>query len=174
VLPFATIVGPCVIGPRTIIGNNCLVRASSIGADCVIGFGTEVKSSVLADHVWTHMSYIGESVIGNNVAFGGGSITGNLRLDEKIIESQVGEEKLPTGLTKFGVAVGDGCRLGIHVSTHPGVKIGAGSFITSAAVIADDVPEQSFVSMKNGTVVIRPNRTKTSNPADRKKYRKSL
>jgi bifunctional UDP-N-acetylglucosamine pyrophosphorylase/glucosamine-1-phosphate N-acetyltransferase len=174
VLPFATIVGPCVIGPRTIIGNNCLVRASSIGADCVIGFGTEVKSSVLADHVWTHMSYIGESVIGNNVAFGGGSITGNLRLDEAVIESQIGEQRIPTGLTKFGAAIGDGCRLGIHVSTHPGTKIGAGSFISSGAIIGGDIPERSFVTMKNNEVVVRPNRTKVNDPMERKKYRKSL
>ncbi len=174
VLPFATIVGPCVIGPRTIIGNNCLVRSSSIGADCVIGFGTEVKSSVLAEHVWTHMSYIGESVVGRNVAFGGGSITGNLRLDEGVIESRMGEDKISTGLTKFGAAIGNGCRLGIHVSTHPGVKIGSGSFVSSAATVGGDVPENSFVSMKNGEMVVRPNRTTANDPVDRKKYRKQL
>ena len=60
VLAHATIVGPCVIGARTIIGNNALVRGSSVGRDCVVGYNTEVKSSVLADHVWTHMTYLGK------------------------------------------------------------------------------------------------------------------
>ena len=30
----------------------------------MIGFGTEVKASVLHSHVWTHSSYLGDSVIG--------------------------------------------------------------------------------------------------------------
>ena len=55
--------------------------------------------------------------------------------DEGTILSTVGEERIDTGLTKFGAAIGGGCRLGIHVSLHPGTKIGAGTFINSAAVV---------------------------------------
>ena len=174
VLAHATIVGPCVIGARTIIGNNALVRGSSIGSDCVVGYNTEVKSSVLADHVWTHMTYLGESVIGRNVSFGGGCMTGNLRLDEGTILSTVGEERIDTGLTKFGAAIGDGCRLGIHVSLHPGTKIGAGTFINSAVVVGGDIPEGKYVSMKNGEVEVRENRTSAIDPEERGKYKKRL
>ena len=174
VLAHATIVGPCVIGARTIIGNNALVRGSSVGRDCVVGYNTEVKSSVLADHVWTHMTYLGESVIGRNVSIGGGCMTGNLRLDEGTILSTVGEERIDTGLTKFGAAIGGGCRLGIHVSLHPGTKIGAGTFINSAAVVGGDIPEGKYVSMKNGEMDVRENRTSAMDPEDRGKYRKRL
>ena len=174
VLPHATIVGPCVIGARTIIGTGCLVRCSSIGADCVVGFGTEIKSSVLGSHVWTHMTYLAESVVGNNVAFGGGCIAGNLRLDEGMVQSIVGESRIDTGLTKFGTAIGDGCRLGIHVSLHPGTKIGAGTFINSAAVISGDIPEGSYVSMKKGEMDIRKNRTRVLDAKERGKFRKKL
>jgi len=159
VMAHATIVGPCVIGKQCVIANNALVRGSSIGDQCVIGFGSEVKSSILAGEVWTHMTYIGDSVIGRNVSFGGGSLTGNLRLDEGIVRSVVQEQEIETGLTKFGTAIGDGCRLGIHTSINPGIKIGAGSFIRSAALLTKDVPDHSFVTMKSGEMDVRPNRT---------------
>ncbi|TSC60044.1 MAG: Uncharacterized protein Greene041662_270 [Candidatus Peregrinibacteria bacterium Greene0416_62] len=174
VLPHATIIGPCVIGARTIIGTGCLIRSCSISSDCVIGFDTEIKSSVLGSHVWTHMTYLGESVVGNNVAFGGGCITGNLKLDEGIVQSIVHGERIDTGLTKFGAVIGDGCRLGIHVSLHPGTKIGTGTFINSAAVISGDIPEASYVSMKNGEMDVRKNRTRVGTPKERGKFKKRL
>lgn len=174
IFPHATIVGPCTVGPRTIIGNHCLIRGSSIGADSVIGYGTEVKSSVLGSHVWTHMAYLGESVVGNNVALGAGCTTGNLRLDEGEVQSVEGGERIGTGLTKFGAAIGDGCRLGIHVSLHPGTKIGAGCFINSATVIGGDIPEGSYVSMKRGEMAIRKNRTRMMSVKERGKFRKRL
>lgn len=174
VLPHATIIGPCVIGARTIIGSNSLVRGSSVGNDCVVGYNTEIKSSVLADHVWTHMTYLGETVVGRNVSFGGGCITGNLRLDEENIFSAVGNEYIDTGLIKFGAAIGDGCRIGIHASLHPGTKIGAGTFVNSAAVVSGDIAEGKYVSMKNGEMDIRDNRTAAMDPEGRGKYRKKL
>jgi UDP-N-acetylglucosamine diphosphorylase / glucose-1-phosphate thymidylyltransferase / UDP-N-acetylgalactosamine diphosphorylase / glucosamine-1-phosphate N-acetyltransferase / galactosamine-1-phosphate N-acetyltransferase len=174
VLPHATIIGPCTIGARSIIGNNCLVRGSSIGDDCVIGYGTEIKSSILAHHVWTHMAYIGESIIGSNIAFGGGSMTGNLRLDESEVQSLVGEERVATGLVKFGAVIGDGCRLGIHVSLQPGVKIGKATLIGSASVVGGDIPENSYVSMKNGRIVLRPNRVSAPMTGKRDDFRGKL
>jgi len=159
ILPHATIVGPCVIGKHCTIGNGALVRKSNIGDDCVIGYNTEVKGSVLAGLVWTHMTYLGDSVIGRNVSFGGGTFTGNLRLDEQEISSADSGHTVPTGLTKLGVVVGDNCRFGIQVAANPGVKIGQGSFIATDTTLNRDVPSGSFVSMKNGEVQIRPNKT---------------
>lgn len=174
VLPHATIVGPAFIGKRTIIGNNALVRASSIGDDCVIGFSTEVKGSALAEHVWTHSTYIGDSLIGSNVSFGAGSVTGNLRLDEAEIETNVGATRITTGLRKFGTIIGGDSRIGIHVSINPGVKIGTGCFISSAALVSQDVPDGTFVKMEGGAMRSRPNRTRAPKPEDRKEFRKKL
>ncbi|MBM3227244.1 hypothetical protein FJZ27_00025 [Candidatus Peribacteria bacterium] len=174
ILPHATIVGPCVIGSGTIVGNNALVRASSIGNNCVIGYGTEVKGSVLGHDVWTHMTYLGESVVGNNVSFGGGCITGNLRLDEGMISSAFDGDRIDTGLTKLGCIVGDGCRLGIHVSLQPGVNIGAGSFVSSAVVVGTDVPDGSFVTMKGGEMHVRKNRTTTNAASKRSNFRSAI
>lgn len=174
VLPHATVVGPCVIGKRCIVGTNALVRGSSIGDDCIVGYNTEVKSSVLAGPVWTHMTYLGDSVIGRNVSFGGGSTTGNLRLDEGEISSMDGEKAIPTGLTKFGIVVGNDCRFGAQVATNPGIKIGRGSFVATAMVLGEDVAEGSFVNIKEGVMLTRPNRTVVPGMNEREKYRKRL
>ena len=173
VMAHASIVGPCVIGERCVIANNALVRGASIGDQCVIGFGSEVKASILAGEVWTHMTYIGDSIVGRNVSFGGGSLTGNLRLDEAMIRSVVQDQEVETGLTKFGTAIGDGCRLGIHTSIHPGVKIGAGSFVNSATLLTKDVPDGSFVLMKGGEMEVRPNRSAAPEVASRPTFRTS-
>ncbi len=174
ILHNAVVRGPCYIGKNSLVANNALVRGSSIGPDSVVGFSTEIKSCVLHSHVWTHMNYLGESVIGRNVSFGAGTVTGNLRLDEEEVISVVKGEKLTTGRTKFGTVIGDNCRLGIHVSTNPGIKIGAGSFISSKTLVAQDIPEKSFVFQKEGKFEVRENRTKPSTPEDREKYKKKL
>jgi bifunctional UDP-N-acetylglucosamine pyrophosphorylase/glucosamine-1-phosphate N-acetyltransferase len=171
VLPHATVKGPCYIGAGRVVANNALVRNASVGMSCVVGYNTEIKGSVLHSDVWTHIAYVGDSIIGSNVSFGGGSMTGNFRLDEGEIFSAVGEEKIATSLTKFGSVIGNDCRLGIHVSLNPGIKIGAGTFITSDARIGKDVPEQSYVSMKAGEMVIVENKQQAPQKEDREGYR---
>ena len=174
ILQHATVVGPCVIGDRTIVGTGSLVRASSIGTDCVIGYSSEVARSVLADHVWTHTTYIGDSVIGENVSFGSGCITANLRLDESVIASTHAEEKIPTHLTKFGCVIGANSRLGVRVTIAPGVKIGGDSFISSGVMVEEDVPQKSFLRIRDGRLVVRENTQQAQKPANRTTFRKKL
>lgn len=174
VLPGACIIGPAFIGRDSIIGNNALVRGSSIGEHCVIGYCTEVKSSVLHSDVWTHSTYIGDSVVGHNVSFGGGTMTGNLRLDEEEILSTVNDDKINTGLTKFGTIIGSNSRIGVRVAINPGIKIGAGSFISSGALVEQDLPDNSFARMKAGELVVKENQTKAPAPADRNKYKNHI
>lgn len=170
----AVVRGPAYIGKNTVVANNALVRDSSIGDNCVVGFSTEVKGSVWHSDVWTHMNYIGDSVIGRNVSFGGGAITGNFRLDEEEVVSVIKGEKVHTQRTKFGCVIGNNCRVGVHVSTNPGVKIGSGTFVGTGTVVSEDIEDGRFVVTKNGTVDIRENRTQVSTPEDRSQYKKSL
>lgn len=171
VMAHATVAGPCYVGKNTVVANNALLRGSMTGERCVVGYSTEVKGSILCDDVWTHMSYVGDSVVGNNVSFGGGCVTGNLRLDEGEISSVVQGEKLNTRRAKLSVIIGDNCRLGIQVNTNPGVKIGQGTFINSVCVLGEDVPEKSFGRMKDGKFVISENTSPVPQPAGREKYR---
>lgn len=156
VLDNAVIQGPAYIGKNTMIATNALVRQSHIGENCVIGFGSEVARSYVGDNVWTHTNYIGDSIIGNDVSFGAGTVIGNLRLDEKSIKvkisktwnGKVEETSVDSGLTKLGLITGDHIRVGINTSFMPGVKVGSNSFVGAGIVVAHDVPEGSFVRGK--------------------------
>lgn len=141
----ATINEPCYIGDNSIVATNALVRDSNIGSNCVVGFSTEVARSCLGDEVWTHSNYIGDSVIGNNVSFGAGAVTGNLRLDEKNVQVSFEGKKIDAQTNKFGAVIGDNVRIGVNTSLMPGIKIGGGSFIGAGIVVPEDVPENSFV-----------------------------
>ncbi|MDP2642503.1 MAG: sugar phosphate nucleotidyltransferase [Candidatus Peregrinibacteria bacterium] len=145
ILEGAVVNGPVYIGDDSVIATNALIRESNIGKNCVIGFSTEVARSFLGDDVWTHSNYIGDSVIGNNVSFGAGTVTGNLRLDEGEISVIGDSQKMPIGENKFGIVTGDNIRVGINNSFMPGAKIGSDSFIGAGLVIAENIPEKSFV-----------------------------
>ena len=82
-----TIQGPCYIGDNTFIGNNCLIRDhTSIASDCLIGFGTEIKSSILFSNVLMgRLSFIGDSVIGENVQIGNYCTTINYDYEDRNI-----------------------------------------------------------------------------------------
>ncbi len=136
----AVIQGPAYIGKDSIVGNNALLRESSIGKRCVIGFNTEVARSYVGDDTWFHSNYIGDSVIGNNCGFGAGAICANLRLDEK----EIGETKM----NKLGAVLGDNIRIGVNTSLMPGIKIGSNTMITSGLVITQDIETDKYVSGK--------------------------
>lgn len=174
VYPHATITGPCYIGKNSVIANNALVRGSSLGEHSIAGYSTEIKGSILHSHVWTHMNYVGDSILGRNVSLGGGTITGNLRLDEGEISSVVKNEKINTHLKKFGTVIGDNTRIGINVSINPGCKIGGQTFVSSGALVTSDIPEKSYAVMKNGTLEIRDNSTHVPTPEERANFRSAL
>lgn len=159
VLDNAVICGPAYIGKNSVIATNALVRQSHMGDNCVIGFGSEVARSYVGNNVWTHTNYIGDSIIGNNVSFGAGTVTGNLRLDEKNIFVAVNGDKVDCGSNKFGLITGDNVRAGINTSFMPGVKVGSDSFIGAGIVVAQDIPDSSFVS-GDWELKIKPNREK--------------
>ncbi|MEK7672807.1 MAG: sugar phosphate nucleotidyltransferase [Patescibacteria group bacterium] len=161
----AVINGPCYIGDDSVIATNSLVRDSNIGRGCIIGFSTEVARSFLSDEVWTHSNYIGDSVIGNNVSFGAGTVTGNLRLDEREVEISVDGKKLNAHTNKFGAMIGSHVRVGVNTSLMPGVRIGSGCFIGAGILVPEDIPENSFV---RGTFELKISQNKTDVSAMRR------
>ena len=77
-----TINGPCYIADNVFIGNNCLIRDySCIGPDSVIGYGTEIKNSILFGKVKVgRLSFVGDSVFGEGVNFGTSCVTTNYKI----------------------------------------------------------------------------------------------
>ena len=135
VLPHACIKGPCFIGEGTIIGNNSLVRGSSVGKHCVIGYNTEVARSLIADNCWFHSNYIGDSVIEPDVSFGAGALTANFRLDQKEIKG--------TNRTKLGAIIGQGTRVGVNTSLMPGISLGHHSVVGPGLVLKQDLQDKA-------------------------------
>lgn len=173
VMEFVSITGPAYIGKDCVVKTGSIVRGGSAGDRCVIGQRSEIKGCALHSDVWTHGTYLGDSVVGNNVSFGTGSVTANLRLDEGTVQSAVAGERTDTGRVKFGTAVGNDVRFGMQVGINPGVKVGRGTMVAACAHLTGDVADESFVTMKNGHMHERPNATPVPPIAARDKFKET-
>jgi len=142
--------GPVFIDQEAEIGPNARIRPNTVicrGAR--IGFCVEVKESIIFEHAHiSHLSYVGDSIICEHVNFGAGTVTANLRFDEKPVKMFIKGQLVSTGRRKFGAVVGAYVKTGINVSIMPGVKIGSYSWISPGAVVTRDVPPRSFYKWK--------------------------
>ncbi len=153
VLDNAVIRGPAYIGKGSVIGNNVLVwSGTQIGDKCVVGFSTEIKHSYVGDNCWFHENYVGDSIVADDCSFGAGTITANLRFDEKNISSYVKEKKFDTGMNKFGAVFGEKCRTGVHVGIMPGVKVGPNSIVGPHVCLTKDL-EPNKIIFENGKII---------------------
>ncbi len=138
----ATINGPVIIGKNckindyaiingpTIIGDNCIIGCGAtiwgnvfIGDNCIMR--SELTRCFIMDNTNAcHLSYIGDSIVGDNVNFGAGSILSNLKHDLNNVKIKFGEEVYDTGVHKFGAILGDGVRLGCNTVASPGTLVG--------------------------------------------------
>ena len=142
--------GPVYIGSGAVIGPNARIRPYSVICnDSVVGFSVEVKESLIMEHVHvSHLSYVGDSIICEGVNFGAGTITANLRFDDKPVKINIKDKRVSTGRRKFGAIIGGYVKTGINVSLMPGVKVGSYSWIAPGAVVYEDVPSRSFLRFK--------------------------
>lgn len=117
--------GPVIIGENCDIGPNCYIRAGTVlGDNCKVGNGCEIKNTIFFNNTKCgHLSYFGDSILGEKVNIGAGTIVGNLRHDNKNIKSDVKGILVDTGRRKFGTVISDGVHTGIHTSIYPGRKI---------------------------------------------------
>jgi len=139
--------GPAYIGEGSDVGPNCYIRPySSLGRNVRVGNACEIKNSIIMDrtHV-AHLSYVGDSVIGEDCNLGAGTITANLRLDCKPVKMMVKEKLVDTGREKLGVIIGDNVKTGIGTLLMPGVKIGYNSWIGPNVVVSRDVPSDTLL-----------------------------
>ena len=141
ILPGVVIEGNVVIGKNCKIGPNCYLRGNTvIGDNCHIGQAVEVKNSVIGFKTAVgHLSYVGDSVLGDHVNFGAGTIIGNLRHDGKNHRSLVNGTLVDTGRRKFGAIVGNDVHTGIHTAIYPGRKLAPGSSTRPGDVVQLDL-----------------------------------
>lgn len=138
--PGVVIDGPAIIGENCHIGPNAWIRSySAIGNGCKIGQGSEIKGSILMDGAAVpHLSYAGDSILGEKVNFGCGTVTANFRHDGGNHKSMVKGELVDTGRRKLGAIVGDGVHTGINTSIYPGRKLWPGTGTLPGEVVQRD------------------------------------
>ncbi|MEM2351706.1 MAG: sugar phosphate nucleotidyltransferase, partial [Thermoproteota archaeon] len=142
--------GPVFIGEGSNIGPNCYIRPyTSIGKNVRIGNACEIKNSILMDNVHVgHLSYLGDSIIGENCNLGAGSISANLRFDRKTVKMRIKGEIVDTGRVKMGVVMGDNVSTGVGVLFMPGVTIGCNCWIGPNVVVYENVPPNTILILE--------------------------
>lgn len=124
--PGTYIKGPCVIGENCTIRHGAYIRGNLIAGDyCVIGHDTEVKNGVFLDYAQAaHFAYVGDSILGNRINIGAGTVCANLKLDKRSVAVYYEGERIDTGLRKFGAIIGDDSQTGCNSVTNPGTLLG--------------------------------------------------
>lgn len=153
----AAVSGPAIVGAGTIVGNGALIRDSIVGRGCVVGFATEVARSYLGEGCELHTNYVGDSVLGEDVSFGSGTVTANLRLDERPPVLEVDGAMVDTAMPKLGAMIGSHVRTGINVSLRDGVRIGSNCAVGPGLLLDRDLADNSFVRLKQ-ELDVRENR----------------
>ena len=141
ILPGVFIEGNVIIGKNCKIGPNCYIRGNTyIGDGCHIGQSVEIKNSLIMHNTNVgHLSYIGDSILGEKANMGAGTISSNLRHDGTNHRSEFHGELIDTGRRKFGVVVGDGVHTGINTSFYPGRKLYPGTSTRPGEIVQSDI-----------------------------------
>lgn len=158
------VIGPNVFfGPEVTVGNNVEIRAFShiegatIADDVIIGpFARLRPGSELAQgsHVGNfvelkntklgkgakanHLSYVGDTDVGEKANIGAGTITCNY-----------------DGINKYKTSIGAGAFIGSNSSLVAPVKIGAGAIIGAGSVITQDVADDAL-GITRAAQVVKP------------------
>jgi len=157
-----------VIAPSSFIGSNVIIGAGTevrhcafirnnaiIGCSAVVGNSTELKNVILFDRVQVpHYNYVGDSILGYKSHFGAGVITSNVKSDSTLVSVTCGDERLETGLRKFGAILGDMVEVGCNAVLNPGTVIGANTNIYPLSMVRGFIPANSIYK-KQGEIALK-------------------
>lgn len=135
------------IGSAVTILENCVIDTSSIGENCTIGpfahvrnnaqikqdakIGNfvEVKKSIVGRSTKaSHLTYLGDAVIGENTNIGAGTITCNY-----------------DGKNKHRTTIGSNVKIGSDTMLVAPVSVGDGSSTGAGSVVTKDIPPNKLV-----------------------------
>ena len=154
VAPTAYLGAPCIIGAGTEIRHCAFIRGSAlVGENCVVGNSVELKNVILFDNVQVpHYNYVGDSILGYKSHMGAGAVTSNVKSDKTPVTVKNGDEKIETGLKKFGAMLGDWVEVGCNSVLNPGTVIGPHSNVYPTSCVRGFVPEHSIWKNSGGVV----------------------
>lgn len=124
-----TVMDQCEVDAHCSIGPFARVRpGTKLQEHAKLGNFVEVKKSEIGTHSKvSHLSYIGDCIIGANVNVGAGTITCNY-----------------DGYNKHPTIIGDGAFIGSGTELVAPVTIGAGSTIAAGSTITNDAPPEAL------------------------------
>jgi UDP-N-acetylglucosamine diphosphorylase/glucosamine-1-phosphate N-acetyltransferase len=143
--------GPAFLDEECDVGPNCYIRSgTSLGRKVRVGNACEIKNSIIMDYSHVgHLSYVGDSILGEHCNLGAGTITANYRLDAGTIKMMVKDKLIDTGRRKLGAVLGDNVKTGIKSLFMPGVKVGVNSWVGPNFMVERDLPANSMVLKQN-------------------------
>lgn len=117
------------IGERTNVGPFAYVRPNcTVGNDIKVGDFVELKNSTIGDGTKiSHLTYVGDTDLGQRINLGCGTVTVNY-----------------DGKSKYRCTVEDDCFIGCNTNMVAPVTIGRGSYVAAGSTITEDVPEDSL------------------------------
>lgn len=154
--------GNVYIGKNCDIGPNSYIRGNSYFGDNVhVGNAVEIKNSIIMENTnVSHLSYVGDSVIGSNCNIAAGTNIANLRFDNQSVKTKIKNQMIDSGRRKLGSIIGDSVKTGINSSFSPGVKVGHNATIGSGVLLYDDVPSDTRVLVKQNHIIQDKNKKK--------------
>jgi len=117
------------ISERAEVGPFAHLRPGSVvGAEARVGNFVELKKAEIGQGTKaSHLTYLGDAVIGRNVNIGAGTITCNY-----------------DGFSKFKTVIGDDVFVGSDTQFIAPVNIGNGALIAAGSTITKDVPDNAL------------------------------
>lgn len=154
VAPTALINGPAIIGKNTEVRHCAFVRGNAlVGEGCVVGNSVELKNVVIFNSVQVpHYNYVGDSVLGYKSHMGAGSITSNVKSDKTLVVVKGKDQRIETGLKKFGAMLGNYVEVGCNSVLNPGTVIGCNSNIYPVSCVRGVVPSDSIYKSQDNIV----------------------
>jgi NDP-sugar pyrophosphorylase family protein len=158
VAPTASINGPAIIDKNAEIRHCAFIRGNAIiGQGAVVGNSTEIKNAILFNKVQVpHFNYVGDSVLGFCSHMGAGCITSNVKSDKTLVKLRFGEERIETGLKKFGAILGDYVEVGCNTVLNPGTVVGRNVNIYPLSMVRGFIPAGSIYKKAGEVVAKRP------------------
>ncbi len=154
VAPTAFIASPCIIDEDAEIRHCAFIRGGVIvGKNSVVGNSTEMKNAIIFDNVQIpHFNYVGDSILGYKSHLGAGAVTSNVKSDKTLVSIKNGDEKIETGLKKFGAMVGDFTEVGCNSVLCPGSVIGRNCTVYPLSRVRGCLKENSIFKAEGNIV----------------------
>lgn len=135
---FTRIMGPCAIGPNTIVLGE-RVAASSIGDDCRVH--GEVSNTIFIGQAnKAHTGFIGHCIIGRWANLGASTVNSNLKNTYGNVSMWTPHGAQDTGMQFLGTLMGDHSKTGIGTRLTTGSVVGAGANVVYDGLAPKTVP----------------------------------